>query len=189
MDAQQTMEFDHELLLQELRARASETARGLPEDETGSVAAEPEPPCDCADESASVPEVIEGLPRVPGLVDVPTHELADAVRDAQKVVYGVDDRLDLFEVTDAQLRRDADSVVALVRPARITDNGDGTSTLTGPTLGANQQLCDGEPFRDQPAIAFCSGFLVDPSLVLTAAHCVDNGNLGDVRFVFGFRDA
>ncbi|HEX6255800.1 MAG TPA: trypsin-like serine protease [Euzebyales bacterium] len=73
-------------------------------------------------------------------------------------------------------------VVTLVSAGSITDNGDGTSTLSGPTFGDDRDLCSTEPFREQPTIAFCTGFLVDPSLVATAAHCVNDASLANVRF-------
>jgi hypothetical protein len=122
-----------------------------------------------------------------GLRALSDKELAQELLKKQKVVYGTDDRQDVFEVSDTALLADADSSIALVRPAQVSDNGDGTSTLTGPTLGAARSLCATEPFRDQPAIAFCSGFLVASNLVATAGHCLDASNVGDVRFVFGYQ--
>ncbi|MGY1709854.1 trypsin-like peptidase domain-containing protein [Geodermatophilus sp. SYSU D00758] len=172
---------DHEVLLRELRAREADGA-GAGTRETVAASGLP---------AAAAPVPLTGSPHVGELAAVPTEDLAAALRAAQKVVYGTDDRLDVHQVTDVALLRDADSAVALVDAAQVTDNGDGTSTLTGPTLGDRRDLCAGEPFRDQPAIAFCSGFLVDPSIVVTAAHCVDAAGLPDVRFVFGYqmRDA
>lgn len=113
--------------------------------------------------------------------------IAEALKHAQKAIYGTDDRQDVFQVFDAALLADADSTVALIRPSAITDNGDGTSTLNGPTLGAARNLCATEPFRDQPAIAFCSGFLVAPDIVATAGHCLNTSDFGNVRFVFGYQ--
>ncbi len=114
-------------------------------------------------------------------------ELADALRHVQKAVYGVDDRLDVFQVSDPALLADADSTVALVRPSSITDNGDGTSTISGPTLGNAKNLCASEPFRDQPAIAFCTGFLVGDDVVATAGHCIQASSAANTRFVFGYQ--
>jgi hypothetical protein len=92
----------------------------------------------------------------------------------------------MYEVAQRRILIDADSVVALVEASDITDNADGTSTLSGPTFSAAYSLCGSEPFGGQPIVPFCSGFLVDPSMVATAAHCVNTGNLSSVRFVFGF---
>lgn len=125
-------------------------------------------------------------PSSSAVADASDEDLAEALRTAQKAVYGTDDRLDVFQVSDSALLADAASTVALVRPSQMTDNGDGTSTLTGPTLGSKLNLCPAEPFRDQPSIAFCTGFLVAPDVVATAGHCLDASTLADVRFVFGF---
>ncbi len=182
MTEQALDQMSHELLLQELRARqveeAQPAARGalLPGESEGEPVAA---------------AVGGGAMRVQELAGISSEAIADALRAQQKVIYGTDDRRDVFQVTDVALLRDADGAVALIDAGAITDNGDGTSTLTGQTLGVRRNLCATEPFRNQPAIAFCSGFLVDPSIVVTAAHCVDTSTLANVRFVFGFemRDA
>lgn len=169
--------FDPELLLQELRARERKEV-----DERELVKALP---CGCLP-SAKLGSggIIES---VSDLESFDTNEIATVLRQQQKVIYGTDDRDDMFEITDRRIINDADSVVALIESTSITDNGDGTSTLNGQTFGTRYNLCQTEPFRDQPVVAFCSGFLVDPSIIATAAHCVDTNNLNSVRFVFGFQ--
>jgi trypsin-like peptidase len=145
-----------------------------------------------ADES--LPDVAEsdedGPELNPQLESFDTQELSQALRDTQEVIYGVDDRVDIFAVTDAALLKDADCLVALFDAADVTDNGNGTSTLATSNFGTSRNLCAGEPFRDQPIGAFCSGFLVAPDLVATAGHCVDPPDtpaVENIRFVFGFR--
>lgn len=113
--------------------------------------------------------------------------IAQAVQDKQKSIYGVDDRVDVFDVTDQALLNDADSVVALFRASRITDNGNGTSTLQTQTFGTAHNLCAQERFRNQPVGAFCSGFLVAPNIIATAGHCAEQSDVTTIRFVFGFR--
>jgi hypothetical protein len=117
---------------------------------------------------------------------VDTASLVEAVKDNQKVIYGVDDRKDLFEISDPALLRDADCVVSLFRAGSIDDNNDGTSTLRTVNFGASRNLCSGEAFREQPSGAFCSGFLVSRDIVATAGHCIDVGSVDQTRFVFGF---
>jgi hypothetical protein len=113
--------------------------------------------------------------------------IAKAIKEQQRVIYGTDDRQDVFQITDSANFHDADSVVALFNKGDIVDNGNGTSTLQTSNFGTTQNLCSGEPFRNQPAGAFCSGFLVAPDTIATAGHCVNSGNVTNVRFVFGFR--
>ena len=119
--------------------------------------------------------------------NVDTEKLTEILTSTQKVIYGVDDRQDLFQVTDPALLEDADCVVSIFGANAITDNGNGTSTLTTQNFGTEFNLCQGESFRDQPIGAFCSGFLVGPDIVATAGHCVDANNVTNARFVFGFR--
>jgi hypothetical protein len=122
------------------------------------------------------------------LQSVPTGDLAAGLVAVEKVIYGVDDRKDFFEFKiNGKVRDLASSVAALFRDNRVTDNGDGTSTLTTQPLGQAQNLCTGERFFAQPIGAFCSGFLVGPDLVATAGHCATAGNVTSIRFVFGFR--
>jgi hypothetical protein len=168
--------LDPELLLQELRARESREV-----DEKAMLEAFP---CGRAPSAKiGVGGVVE---TVPELEAYSTEDLFTTLRGQQKVIYGTDDRVDMYQVTDRNILTDADSVVALVDFSDITDNGDGTSALNGPTFAVAHNLCQSEPFRNQPTVPFCSGFLVDPSIIATAAHCVNQGNLASIRFVFGF---
>ncbi|WP_226921436.1 trypsin-like peptidase domain-containing protein [Georgenia subflava] len=145
-----------------------------------------------SDEPAGGP----GRPSDPAAADAVTADRLAAVDTAtltrellsrQKVIYGVDDRQDVFAVTDEDLLADADGVVALFASDRVLDNGDGTSTLVTAPYGLSRGLCAEERFFDQPTGPFCSGFLVDSDVVATAGHCLTASTLADVRFVFGFR--
>ena len=132
------------------------------------------------------PDVAEITPIV-ALAGIDSDKIIAEVKNRQKVIYGTDDREDLFSVTDQAVLDDADTVVALFRAGDVVDNGDGTSTLQTQNFGTAQNLCGGEAFRNQPIGAFCSGFLVRPDIVATAGHCVDATNVTNRRFVFGFR--
>ena len=121
------------------------------------------------------------------LAELPAETLMEQARDQQKVIYGVDDRVDLHAVHDPDVLRDADAVVALFRDSVMTDNGDGTTAVPTLSLGDRLGLCPSEPFRDQPSGAFCSGVMVGSDLVATAGHCVDASTVTGVRFVFGYR--
>jgi hypothetical protein len=123
----------------------------------------------------------------PDLEQFDSAMIAVALRAKQKVIYGVDNRLDLFEVISPTLRQDSDSVVSLIRDTHLSDNGDGTSTLQTVSFRDSQRLCASERFGTQPVAAFCTGVLIGPDLVATAGHCVKESDMAGVRFVFGFR--
>jgi len=91
------------------------------------------------------------------------------------VVYGSDDRVEVFNHPEADLRRIArESIVALIPTFRIFREPDGTYALFAESLQDQQGLCTGELFWNQPTAASCSGVLIDDDLVLTAGHCVDS---------------
>jgi hypothetical protein len=104
-----------------------------------------------------------------------------------QVVYGPDDRREVFGLSGAKAAAAA-STVGLVRTSRIANNGDGTSRLLTGRLSTDLDLCPGQRFFSQPTAPFCSGVLVGPDIVATAGHCVTSaGALSGMRFVFGFR--
>ncbi|PET74811.1 serine protease [Priestia megaterium] len=121
------------------------------------------------------------------LSDFKTNEIIEVLTSKQEVIYGTDNRMDIFQVTDQAIIDDADSVVALFDVSDIVNNGNGTSTLKTQNFGRDRNLCQNEKFREQPTGAFCSGFLVAPNIIATAGHCVNAGNVTNIRFVFGFR--
>jgi hypothetical protein len=110
-----------------------------------------------------------------------------------KIIYGNDDRMEQYEVTDPMLLTVGDSTAAVVAISDLDYNGDGTYDLWGPTLAEYYEastgvpLCLDEPYRTQPIPAFCSAFLVAPDIVATAGHCVrDSSDCSGTAFVFGF---
>lgn len=122
------------------------------------------------------------------LAAIATADLARAAKDRQRVIYGVDDRKDLYQVTSAKVRKSAASVVALVKSGDLARQPDGSFTLATSSYQQDYQLCGSEPFVNQPLGCFCSGFLVAPDVIATAGHCVKSKqDLAGIRFVFGFR--
>jgi V8-like Glu-specific endopeptidase len=105
------------------------------------------------------------------------------------VVYGADDRQDLFSVDDAQALRSAQSVVALIPRARLRLDDAGFSNIEAPTVASALHLCADVAFSDQPDAALCTGVLIDEDLVLTAGHCLRSDGCATLAFVFDYRYA
>lgn len=122
------------------------------------------------------------------LQNLSTAELAKLAQDRQRVIYGVDNRQDLYQVKSSKVQAAAKAVVALVKATDLTRENDGSYTLATESYHDAYQLCGNEPFVTQPLGCFCSGFLVAPDVVATAGHCVKSqADLATIRFVFGFR--
>lgn len=104
-----------------------------------------------------------------------------------KVIYGNDNRLDLYQVESAGWKKTAASTVALIRNVKIAAPVDGKQTLQTTNYGAEYRLCNEEPFREQSTAAFCSGFYIGNNLMVSAGHCLRTQNDCDATsFVFGF---
>jgi len=111
-----------------------------------------------------------------------------SAEDGDKVFYGTDDRIDLFEETDATRIGWARSTCGLVNVSQLTELPNGRVELeTTPYEVGGFEACDDEPFGDQPTAAFCTGFMVGQDLIATAGHCLlDEVDLATTAFVFGF---
>jgi hypothetical protein len=106
--------------------------------------------------------------------------------DGETVIYGDDDRLDLYQIKSSRDLSLADSTVVLMKDTTLTENGEVYDIDAG-TFGDDFGLCESEPFRDQPSGGFCSGALVGDDLLITAGHCIeDESECEGTRFVFGY---
>ncbi len=121
-----------------------------------------------------------------GLLLFPFHAFgAGAPNVDLQVIYGDDNRLDLYDVADSRWVALADSTVAIMDSGKLTARGPFTE-IQLKSYSAEYKLCAEEPFFEQSTAAFCSGSLVGPDLVLTAGHCLSAERCADVSLVFGF---
>lgn len=88
-----------------------------------------------------------------------------------KVIYGEDDRVDVFEETDFTLIDLARSTAAMVPNRNLDRLNDYETELGGMTL-EGRGMCSDERFAKQPTAANCSGFLVGENKLVTAGHCM-----------------
>ncbi len=105
-----------------------------------------------------------------------------------KVIYGDDNRLDIYQVEDQNILLLADATVALISKDYFRDNGFDGFNLKNSKYGKSNNLCSEESFYQQPSLAGCSGVLIAEDLIATAGHCVNN-TAGCKRssFVFDYK--
>ena len=113
-----------------------------------------------------------------------------------KAIYGKDDRIEV-SAADEPHQQAAKSVAALFQKSTLAIGFGSTDSWTlsnTPTLQDNG-WCASESFSNQPATAYCTGFLVGPDKLVTSAHCAyegaqDNYKHGkpcsDIAVVFDF---
>lgn len=107
------------------------------------------------------------------------------IKIVPKVIYGEDDRLDIFESSDSLMKELARSTAAQILNDNITQDGD-TFTVKSRTL-ADEGICLSERFSKQMAAANCSGFLVGPDTLVTAGHCINTvSDCENHKWVFDF---
>lgn len=104
------------------------------------------------------------------------------------VVYGTDDRMDVYAHPNAMLRaRAQQATVALMSPSSINAQNPSNVTFNAQTLQQAENLCASQRFLSDPTPGFCSGTLIDDDLVLTAGHCITSAaECSGTRFVFKF---
>lgn len=104
---------------------------------------------------------------------------------SDKVIYGDDDRLDLYEVVDNLHLELAKSTAAMIEGSALTRSGEDFQ-ISGQTL-AQRGMCQTERFANQVTTAMCSGFLVAPDVLVTAGHCVrSTADCARYKWVFDY---
>lgn len=89
------------------------------------------------------------------------------------VVYGFDDRLEVYAHPNVALQSVArESIVALIPSVRLRAVDGERYGLLASALEDERSLCEDEQFGGQPVAASCSGTLIGDDLVLTAGHCI-----------------
>jgi V8-like Glu-specific endopeptidase len=90
-----------------------------------------------------------------------------------KVIYGKDNRKDLYQVRNALHQKLAMSTAGMIDIGHFQKSSrDGFFDLhSTPTLELGQNICPSEAFAQQTIAPTCSGFLVGPDTLVTAGHC------------------
>jgi V8-like Glu-specific endopeptidase len=102
------------------------------------------------------------------------------------VIYGEDNRKDVFESTDSALVELSKSTAAMISSERLKSiNGD--VVISAQTL-ESRGICAKERFSKQISAANCSGFLVAPNILVTAGHCIKSEyDCATYKWVFDFK--
>ena len=110
---------------------------------------------------------------------------ADAIA---ALIHGEDDRQDAHEVIEPDRRALFDSVAALVSRSALEEQADGSYRLLTEVNGPWNNLCDEEPFFDQPVGVDCTGFLAGATLLATASPCLRGAaSCEDLAVIFGYQ--
>jgi hypothetical protein len=110
----------------------------------------------------------------------------DLSAHTQAIIYGEDDRIEVFQEPNPKLRAIAQSsFVALFPRKNFGRIKNGDSVIATRPLTEAFQVCADARFAAQPTAADCSGVLIDDDLVLTAGHCFSSDQACE-RFAFMF---
>jgi len=106
--------------------------------------------------------------------------------DPERVIYGEDDRQDIYQVTNSRDVELSSSTVVLMNGGKLTRSGE-KFEISADTFQREFGLCSSEPFKDQFSGGFCSGAMVGEDLIITAGHCVVGpSECAATKFVFGY---
>ena len=107
-------------------------------------------------------------------------------KPSAQVIYGNDDRRDLYEIADPKYHEWAGSTVALIAERKIQMQGK-TAAIETQIFGNEMNLCSDEPYFNQVMAPHCSGFLVGSDIIVTAGHCLPKKEECEkTQIVFGF---
>jgi V8-like Glu-specific endopeptidase len=105
-----------------------------------------------------------------------------------KVIYGDDNRVDVYDSTNADFVELSKSTAAMIPNSNIKKPwGSKTYKIKAKSL-ESRGMCKTERFAKQPTAANCSGFLVGDKYLVTAGHCIQNkSDCKGSHWVFGYK--
>lgn len=109
-----------------------------------------------------------------------------SLKAQNKMIYGTDNRKDLFEVKSSLIVELARSTAAMIPNSSIINSIKGTISIVGKTL-SQRGICSSERFSNQLAAANCSGFIVSENTLITAGHCMRTAlDCSQFKWVFDY---
>ena len=90
-----------------------------------------------------------------------------------KVIYGKDNRQDIYEVRNSLHKKLAKSTAGMINIGHFTKSSKENyfDLKATTTLERGSNVCASEAFSDQHTAPSCTGFLVGPDTIVTAGHC------------------
>lgn len=102
-------------------------------------------------------------------------------------IYGSDSRKE-FSVVSSSHRKLADSTAALIPNSFLVRKWN-KFKIDAPTHEESNGVCKTERYLKQPSASICSGTLIAPDLMLTAAHCYNSESIcKQASWVFGYHE-
>jgi V8-like Glu-specific endopeptidase len=103
------------------------------------------------------------------------------------VIYGEDNRKDVYDSTNASFIELSRSTAAMISSKNLKTLLRGETEISGSTLQA-RGICQKERFSQQISAANCSGFLVDGNKLVTAGHCIKSeADCKSYKWVFDYK--
>lgn len=111
-----------------------------------------------------------------------------------QVIYGEDDRRDLYQYDSELFQQLAKSTALLLDRSHLQQSTDDAAWyhLKTETVGKRYGLCREEAFWQQPSVGICSGFLVGEDVLVSAGHCflnIDTCTETAIVFDYAYRAA
>lgn len=104
-----------------------------------------------------------------------------------RVIYGIDDRRDLYEVNNSLIKKLSESVAVKINNENLIQNTTGFDLVDHKLEQSYGSMCKSEKYLDQNNAGDCSGFLLDQETIVTAGHCIEkDSECSDHKWVFGF---
>lgn len=104
-----------------------------------------------------------------------------------KVIYGEDNRFDVYQSRNMALVKLAKSTAAMIDKSLIRQKNLFSAVIESPSL-AETGKCESERFSSQSAAANCSGFLIGKNLIATAGHCMQEiSDCKNYQWVFDYK--
>lgn len=103
------------------------------------------------------------------------------------VIYGDDNRVDVFESSDSALVELSRSTAGMIPVENLRSSRSGEVEISAATL-QSRGICAKERFSQQISAANCSGFLVAPNVLVTAGHCIrSESDCASNKWVFDYK--